>query len=235
MTHKTRQGWDYHQLRHSFPGADTLTYNYAQSDQDIWVLSMLNGKRNGTYLEIGAGWPEHISNTALLELQFGWHGVSIDYQDGFAEMWRQAGRRTFQQSNGENVDFDKLLAGFPPVIDYLTIDCEPSWRTFEILQRIPWSRYQFRVITFEHECYSEGPQIKQASREFLTTQGYCLAANNISHLGIATDYEDWWVRPELVDPDRLQLLQQVDDTVKDHKVYLYFRCFMKCGRINLSF
>ena len=42
---------------------------------------MLDGLHKGTYLEIGAGWPEHISNTALLELQFGWHGVSLDYED----------------------------------------------------------------------------------------------------------------------------------------------------------
>lgn len=221
MTHETRRNWSHNALRHGFPGADTLTFNYSQSDQDIWVLSMLNGLRGGTYLEIGAGWPEHISNTALLELQFGWHGVSLDCQDCYTDMWLASGRKGLVKGNGLTVDFDQLLAGLPPVIDYLSMDCEPAWQTFETLQRIPWSRYQFRTITFEHECYINGPAFKQSSREFLTAQGYHLVVNNISHIGTNMDYEDWWVRPELIDADRLQLWQQVDDTVKDHSVYLY--------------
>ena len=70
MSHTTKQPWDDKKLRRAFNYSNTITYNYGQSDQDIWVLSMLNGLHNGTYLEIGAGWPEHISNTALLELLF---------------------------------------------------------------------------------------------------------------------------------------------------------------------
>ena len=35
--------------------------------QDIFVLSMLNGKKNGVYVEIGADQPRVISNTYLLE------------------------------------------------------------------------------------------------------------------------------------------------------------------------
>lgn len=221
MTTETTRPWSDAKLRRQFDQSHTITHNFAQSDQDIWVLSMLNGQRHGTYLEIGAGWPEHISNTALLELQFGWQGVSLDYQDVYPDMWAAAGRKTFVQGNGQTADFDQLLADLPPVIDYLSIDCDPGWVTFEILQRLPWHNRKFRLITFEHECHAEGPKIKNASRQFLAMHGYQLVANNISHMGIACDYEDWWAFPDLIDADRLAEHQSVNESIKDYKLYLY--------------
>lgn len=221
MIHATKQLWSDERLLRPFTNSDTITYNYGQSDQDIWVLSMLNGLRNGTYLEIGAGWPEHISNTALLEIQFGWTGVSLDYQDVYPDMWAAAGRKSFVKGNGQTVDFDQLLSHMPSVIDYFSIDCDPGWVTFEILQRVPWNQYKFRLITFEHDCHAEGPAIKNASRDFLWTQGYELVANNISHMGIACDYEDWWAHPDLVDADRIRLHRSADDSIKDYLSYLY--------------
>jgi len=221
MIHETKQLWCDERLLRPFAGSNTITHNYSQADQDIWVLSMLDGLHNGTYLDIGAGWPEHTSNTALLELQFDWHGVSLDYQDVYPDMWAAAGRKSFVKGNGQTVDFDQLLCNMPSVIDYLSIDCDPGWVTFEILQRIPWDRYKFRLITFEHECHAEGPVIKHASRDFLWSHGYELVANNISDQGIACDYEDWWAHPDLVDTDRLRLHQSVDESVKDYQHYLY--------------
>jgi hypothetical protein len=221
MTLPTKKLWPKEKLRRPFVGADSIVYNYAQSDQDIWVLSMLDGMHNGTYLEIGAGWPEHISNTALLELQFGWRGVSLDYQDVYPDMWQAAGRKSFVQGNGQTVDFDLLLSDMPSVIDYFSIDCDPGWVTFEITQRVPWHKHKFRLITFEHDCHAEGPAIKDASREFLQSLGYQLVANNISHMGIAADYEDWWAHPDLVDSARLAQHQSLDDSIKDYQLYLY--------------
>jgi len=221
MIHEIKQLWCDERLLRPFAGSNTITHNYSQADQDIWVLSMLDGLHNGTYLDIGAGWPEYINNTALLELQFGWCGVSLDYQDVYPDMWAAAGRKSFVKGNGQTVDFDQLLSNMPSVIDYLSIDCDPGFRTFDILQRVPWDRYKFRLITFEHECYAEGPEIKHASRDFLWSHGYELVANNISDQGIACDYEDWWAHPDLVDSDRLRLYQSVDDTVKDYQRYLY--------------
>lgn len=221
MRPATRKVWDHQNFRWHFDGADQITYNYAQSDQDIFVLSMLNGLRNGTYLEIGAAWPDLISNTALLEMNHGWTGVSIDYVDDYPEMWRQAGRKTLVQGNGQTIDFAQVLANMPPVMDYLSIDCDPGAITFEILQRIPFDQYKFRIITFEHECHCEGPAIKMASRKFLQDQGYVLVANNISEAGVACDYEDWYAHPDLVDSARLAAHQSVDDSIKYYKTYLY--------------
>lgn len=221
MTRETAKPWTPANLKREFNHSDKISHNYGQSDQDIFVLSMLDGLHNGTYLEIGAAWPDHISNTALLELQFGWTGISIDQVDDYPAQWEAMGRKTLIKANALAVNFEELLSTQPTVIDYLSVDCEPAATTFAILKRLPWHKYQFRVITFEHECYCEGPEIKMASRKFLTEQGYCLVADNISHNGISIDYEDWWVHPDLVDSKRLEAHLSVDGTIKNYACYLY--------------
>ena len=65
-------------LKYQFPGVENIENNYSQAFQDMFVLSMLNGKRNGTYVEIGADHGVIISNTYLLETEFGWKGVSFE-------------------------------------------------------------------------------------------------------------------------------------------------------------
>ena len=68
----------YFDLRFKFAEADKIKNNYAQAYQDMFTLSMHNGKRNGTYLEIGCQDPFFNNNTALLETQYDWTGISID-------------------------------------------------------------------------------------------------------------------------------------------------------------
>lgn len=222
MTQETAKSWNHKKLRHWFPKADDITHNYAQSDQDIFVLAMLDGLTNGTYLEIGSAWPEHISNTALLERQFKWKGISIDYQDIYLPMWEQAKRvNTYIKEDALKVNFTELLDTMPTVIDYLSLDCDPADNTYQILTRIPFDRYQFKIITFEHDCYRDGPAVKIASRNFLSKLGYELVASNISHIEVYTDYEDWWAHPDLISRSKINLYKNIDNSIKDHQKYLY--------------
>ena len=50
-----RQEFD-SRLKKSFSGVERVTQNYSQALQDIFVLTM-NGKENGTYVEIGGAHP----------------------------------------------------------------------------------------------------------------------------------------------------------------------------------
>ena len=45
-------------LKHRFSGYTKVFQNYSQAYQDLFVLSMLNGKRNGKYVEIGSNDPQ---------------------------------------------------------------------------------------------------------------------------------------------------------------------------------
>ena len=217
---ETKKQWYNTHLRRRFNHSDKIDHNYAQSDQDIFVLSILNGMHNGTYLEIGAGWPEHISNTALLERNFGWTGISIDYLEEHVGSWAAAGR-TLTKANALNIDYTTLMRDMPPIIDYLSVDCDPGKISLAVLKKLPFDQYRFRIITFEHECYCEGPEVKLASREFLISQGYQLVVSNVSHLGISVDYEDWWCHPDLVDVDRFQLHMSNNDSIKNYQIYFY--------------
>ena len=53
----------------------TLKYSNSQSLQDLFVLSYLNFKKKGFFIEIGAADGVYISNTILLEKKFKWNGI----------------------------------------------------------------------------------------------------------------------------------------------------------------
>jgi len=55
--------------------ACNLHRSRAQLLQDLFVLIALDGKRNGYFVEIGAGDGEFLSNTWLLEKHYGWTGI----------------------------------------------------------------------------------------------------------------------------------------------------------------
>ena len=60
-------------LKFKFDGIEEISENFSQAYQDMFVLSMLDGKRNGYYLEIGAFDGISLSNTYLLEKNWmGW-------------------------------------------------------------------------------------------------------------------------------------------------------------------
>ena len=50
----------------------------SQFGQDAWVLEQLDYKRNGYFVDVGAGTPIELSNTYILETQYGWSGILIE-------------------------------------------------------------------------------------------------------------------------------------------------------------
>jgi len=63
--------------------------NYSQFNQDLKVLEFYNNKKNGFFIEIGAGDGILESNTYLLETQYEWKGICIEpvsYQ--FTELYK---------------------------------------------------------------------------------------------------------------------------------------------------
>jgi FkbM family methyltransferase len=51
---------------------------HSQLGQDLFVLETLKQKKNGFFIEIGAGNGKHLSNTYLLEREFNWDGILIE-------------------------------------------------------------------------------------------------------------------------------------------------------------
>lgn len=216
VSHYNKDNYQYY--RYKFQGFDNIEKNYAQTYQDLFVLSVLDGKTNGFYLEIGCNDPYYNNNTKLLE-EFNWKGISIDIDKESIEKFKQDRSNIAICANALTIDYDDLLEQnlMPENIDYLQIDCDPPDISFEILKKIPLDRYKFAVITFEHDYYWY-PEIRDLSREYLESKGYHLLVNDVA-FAENSSYEDWWVHPELVD-------QKIIEKMKSDKEINYIKNYM---------
>jgi hypothetical protein len=214
---------DHSKLRYKFPGSLDIHKNFSQVYQDMFVLSMLNGKRNGTFLEIGGADPFKGNNTALLEKDFDWKGVSLEYDQKFIENYRDNRSANLIHDDALLIDYKKLLQqNFEGnVIDYLQLDIEPAGNTYECMLKIPFDKYKFAVITYEHDYYVDVTRsYREKSREFLKSQGYVLVVNDISPEG-KSNFEDWWVHPDLVSPEILNKMKSIKDGIHDVREYMF--------------
>ena len=214
--------WYHHKLRYKFKGSEKIQQNYSQVYQDMFVLSMLDGKKEGTYVEIGSAEPFHNNNTALLEKDFEWKGISIDYNMEKVKEFESQRSNPVYYGDATDTDYITLFkqANFPKHIDYLQLDCEPADITYKALELIPFDQYKFATITYEHDYYADSEKkYRDLSRKFLTEKGYILIADNISP-DKNSSFEDWWVHPELVDSSIIEKMKCVNNTVKRADQYM---------------
>ena len=183
-------------LRHKFPGVETIRNNYSQVFQDMFVLTVLQGKRDGVYLEIGASDPFYNNNTALLETNFGWTGLSLEIDPKEVKKFKEQRKNPILELDATKVDFKKLLEHLPETLDYLQVDCDPDEVSFSILCALLNSGKRFRVLTFEHDAYVGGT-VRERSRTLLEDHGYSLRVPNVA-FNEKNAFEDWWVLPEEV-------------------------------------
>ena len=210
-------------LRFRFDGAEKISKNYSQSYQDMFVLSMLDGKKKGTFLEVGGSYPFYGNNTALLEQDFNWSGVTIEIEEKHCIQYSKERKKTrVFCDDAKNINYSELIENNfdGNIIDYLQLDIEPASNTFDVLKKIPFDEYKFAVITYEHDHYvDETKKCRKKSREYLTSLGYVMVVNDISNDGKST-YEDWWIHPDLVDIDIFKCMKDVDSSIKHVENYM---------------
>lgn len=198
-------------LKHKFPGSELIKKNHSDTYQDLMAISIANGKRNGTYLEIGSCYPYQGNNTALLEEVFDWKGVSVDFNSDFVKEFNSVRKNKTIEYDATKLNYDEVLKSmnFPTDIDYLQLDCEPPKVTYEVLQKIPFDKYRFAFITFEHDFYNDkSAPYRDWSRSLLISKGYVPIVNDIATSWNRTySYEDWWIHPALVDPEIFQKMK----------------------------
>lgn len=214
---------DHRNLRHKFPRSETLVNNCSQIYQDMFTLSILDGKENGTYLEIGGGDPYHGNNTAVLEKQYGWSGVSLEWDEKLYNTYKEnRPESTIYNVDALKVDYRKLLREHYEgnVVDLLQLDIEPARKTYELIDLIPWDEYKFRVVLYEHDYYVDVTRsFRDKSRQRLEELGYVMVANDMSSDGKSA-FEDWWVHPDLVDPELLKKMTSIQPHVQKAKDYM---------------
>jgi hypothetical protein len=215
----------YERLKVKFDGCENIQRNYSQSYQDLFVLAMTNGKKNGTFVEIGANDPIFINNTYLLESQFGWNGISIDIEYGSQMAFKREGRKAnFILQDALTIDYQKIFIdnSLPTQIDYLQIDIEPLINSFNCLKRIPFDSYRFSVITFETDYHDTNTDqetkdmVREESRLLLESYGYKMVVGDVES-NIGFPFEDWYVDPNIIDVSNyLPLMGKHQSLLPDH-------------------
>lgn len=199
---------DFEKLRYKFNESENIENNYSQAFQDMFVLSILDGKKNGTYVEIGGDHGVIISNTYLLENQFKWTGVSFEIDQSKVDGYNSIRKNKCICADAIQFDYRKFFSEnkYPKQIDYLQVDIEPAWQTLNALKALPLDEYRFSVITYETDLYKDGPDAGEEAMDILLSHGYELVVRNVANQN--NPYEDWYVDPSVVNPEIVKLFSQ---------------------------
>lgn len=175
------------------------------TDQEKFIIDILDHKQNGYYVELGAFHSSDGSNTYVLEKDYNWSGVSFEINDSARSEFN------VNRSNpcmGDALQFNYISYfeenNFPKQIDFLQIDIDAGYNehtgfpegdrfsTLKGLLAVPLNQYRFSIITFEHDAsmYWRNTAIKDFQREILDSFGYVLLVQH--------PHEDWWVDPKSI-------------------------------------
>ncbi len=176
----------------------------SQAGQDQFVLNILKGKRNGYFLEIGSNHPKEINNTYVLEKEYNWKGLMVEYDIKWEPLYKTYRTSHYTINDATKVDYKSLFEkyNFPKAMDYLQIDLEvdngSTINVLEILNNKIFPEYKFATVTFEHDIYRGNYfNTKERSREIFENNGYIRVFGDISNDGYA--FEDWYIHPDLVE------------------------------------
>ena len=190
-----------------------MKYNsQARENQDRFAVAVLDGKKNGTYVEIGGYLPIEWSNTFMLEKEFGWAGISLELFEKFSSQWNGVRSNKCITCDATKVDLNSLIDenNLPKIIDFLQLDIDPAVSTFKVLENIDFDKHSFRIITFEHDVYRGGDtiEIRDKSREILQSHGYTLLIPDVRHGDLK--FEDWYIKEDLMPSDTWKRFIGVD-------------------------
>ena len=184
----------YGYYKFKFNGMEDIETNYSRHFQDMFVLSVLDGKRDGTFIEIGSGHPELFNNTLLLEKDFGWRGLNIDSSERFAHIFSRSRKTNMIHADAAGTDYNQVFKQqcLEQHVDFLRINCE--FASIEALKNMPFDKHEFGIIQFPHNATRWGPQFRDESRNILSKIGHIQLVPHVAVDG-TQNYEDWWVHP----------------------------------------
>jgi hypothetical protein len=205
--------------------------SHSQAGQDIFILSCLNYKQNGFFIEIGSNHFQNVNNSYILEKTYNWKGLMVEYNKFFLEDYKLYRTNSFHIiDNAEIIDYKKVLVdlNFPKNIDYLQIDLDVDNRstlnTLENLDKNIMDEYKFATITFEHDIYRGNYfNTREVSRNIFDKRGYTRIFSDVYIIGnnIKQVFEDWYVHPELVDNEYINKIITDKENIQNIE---YLKC-----------
>ena len=188
---------EHDRYKFKFKGIENIERNYSRHFQDMFVLSILDGQKNGTFVEIGSGHPELFNNTLLLEKEFGWKGISLDNSERMCHIFSRSRNSSLVLADAANTDYKLLFKQhcLEQRIEFLRINAEHA--SLAALKAIPFDKHEFSVLQFQHNAVWWGAEIREESRKILSKIGYILMVSDVA-VDEKSSYEDWWVHPDYV-------------------------------------
>lgn len=178
-----------------------------QARQDEFVVNMTNHKKNGFFLEIGSMDPVKINNSYILEKEYGWTGIMVEYDKKWLSHYKEKRPNSIHvMEDATKIDYKTLFEenNVPLNSDYLQIDLEVNdggtMRTLNKLKKDVLGKYKFATITFEHDIYHTNfLNTRVESRKIFEDLGYLRIFSDVNSIGGSCPFEDWYIHPELVD------------------------------------
>ena len=190
------------------------SFNYGQINQDFCINRVLDID-NGFFLDIGAGIGgldakkvliNSMSNTYGLERFRGWDGIAIDYDEAYIQEAKKHRSCIMVCEDLTKISINDILEknNAPKKIDYLSFDVDGAQE--EVLNKLDFSTYSFKAITYEHNLYSAFDpagcdldtnviELYKKSREKFNKLGYRLLFGNVGVFP-GVPIEDWYVDRE---------------------------------------
>lgn len=186
-----------------------------QAGQDKFIVNVLKGKKNGFFLEIGSNEPKHINNSYILEMDYDWKGIMVEYNPEFLPRYKIERPNSIPIINDARlIDYKSAFEtnNMPTNMDYLQIDLDvDNQSTIQTLEKVNsdlLDTYKFAAITFEHDIYRGNYYDTRArSRSILENRGYLRV---FSDVGGPHPFEDWYVHPDLVDMSYINSLIELN-------------------------
>jgi len=189
-----------------------------QALQDKFVITMLDNKSDGWFLELGSQHPIKNNNTYKLEKNYNWRGIMVEYDSAWSSSYKKHRRNSLHVfDDAQAIDYRSLFHSnnMPKSMDYLQIDLDvDNGSTLNTLIKIDeqlLDDYKFATITFEHDYYSSENAddiwaiTRQKSREIFKRRGYVLIfpdvrlpSNTFYRGKQCGSFEDWYSHPDLV-------------------------------------
>lgn len=185
-----------------------------QAQQDRFVFEMLDGKREGTFCDVGCSHPVELSNTYALEQQLGWRGLLIDRSPHAIKLCEE--QRASKAICADALDIDwgftfgvAMSLQHETQIGFLSLDLDEN--TLPVLKRMEAefdarTRAQdsfglkrsphFRVVCAEHDLWRFGPEAKLGIEDIMRRAGYDLVCEDVCSAE-GDPYENWYCCPSL--------------------------------------
>jgi hypothetical protein len=199
--------------------------SYSQAGQDLFVSKMCKNMRNGYFLEIGSNDPVCTNNTYLLEKEYGWKGIMVEYDKNFANSYKlQRPNAIHILDDARKVPYREVLDNnnYPHDMQYLQIDLDVNNRstldTFLLLDNTVFDKYKFATVTFEHDIYTgDFFDTRRISRDIFAKRGYVLLFPDVKVFfeNKYCEFEDWYVHPDLVNQEIIDKLKTTESLASE--------------------